>query len=159
MANSEAREGHSIASPQHQRLVSRHGQAVDHPLLRPYWYFKFAGESPGLDARTTRGDPLKVNVRSSDRGPLLLEAHQYLSDPIDLSCCREMQIVFRNDVALGALPVSLSLKDSERKLSQNLGIKYVAPSLADQPPGNTSPVEETLVFPFPKTGSSRDSMR
>jgi hypothetical protein len=122
------------------------------PFYGPYWYFKFPGESPGPDARTTHGDPLKVNVRSSDRGPLLMEAHQYLSDPIDLSCCREMQIVFRNDVSLGALAVGLSLTDSESKLSQNLGIKYVVPSPADQPPGNTSPVEQTLIFPFPKHG-------
>jgi hypothetical protein len=122
------------------------------PFDGPYWYFKSAGDSPGPNARTTRGDPLKVNVRSTDRGPLLMEAHQHLSDPMDLSCCREMQIVFKNDVSLGALAVGLSLTDSQRKLSQTLGIKYVASSPADPRPGNTSPVEETLIFPFPKRG-------
>jgi hypothetical protein len=124
------------------------------PFYGPYWYFKFAGESPGPNARTTRGDPLKVNVRSTDRSPLLMEAHQLLSDPIDLTCCREMQVVFRNDVSLGALAVGLSLTDSHSKgkLSQTLGVKYVAPSAANQRPGNTSPVEETLIFPLPKQG-------
>jgi hypothetical protein len=125
------------------------------PFYGPYWYFKSLGESPGPNARTTRGDPLKVNVRSTDSGQLLMEAHQYLPDPIDMTCCREMQIVFRNDVSLGAFAVSISLTDSHSKsrLSQNLGVKFVAPSPADQTPDNTSPVEETLTFPFPKHGT------
>lgn len=125
------------------------------PFYGPYWYFKFPGESPGPNARTTQGDPLKVNVHSTDRGPLLMEAHQHLSVPIDLNCCREMQIVFRNDVSVGALAVGISLTDSHSKgtQSQNLGVKYVAPSSAYQPPGNTSPIEETLIFPFPKPGN------
>jgi hypothetical protein len=125
------------------------------PFYGPYWYFKFPGESPGPNARTAQGDPLKVNVHSTDRGPLLMEAHQQLSDPIDLNCCREMQIVFRNDVSFGAFAVGISLTDShsQGKLSQNLGVKYVAPRSADKPPGNTSPVEETLIFPFPKPGT------
>jgi hypothetical protein len=84
-----------------------------------------------------------------------MEAHQHLSDPIDLDCCREMQIVFRNDVSVGALAVGISLTDSHSKgtQSQNLGVKYVAPRGADQPPGITSPAEETLIFPFPKPGT------
>ena len=49
------------------------------PFYGPYLYFKFAGESLGPDARTTKGDPLKVNVYSTDRAPLLMEAHQQLS--------------------------------------------------------------------------------
>ena len=124
------------------------------PFYGPYWYFKLPGESPGPNARTTRGDPLKVNVRSTDRGPLFMEAHQLLSDPIELACCREMQVVFRNDVSLGAFAVGLSLTDSHSKgkLSQTLGVKYVAPSPANQRPGNTLPVEETLIFPLPKQG-------
>jgi len=125
------------------------------PFYGPYWYFKSLGESPGPNARTTRGDPLKVNVRSTDSGQLLMEAHQYLPDPIDMTCCREMQIVFRNDVSLGAFAVSISLTDShsKRMVSQNLGVKFVSPGPADQPPGNAPPVEETLTFPFPKHGT------
>jgi hypothetical protein len=124
------------------------------PFYGPYWYFKSPGESPGPNTRTTQGDPLKVNVRSTDRDPLLMEAHQHLSNPIALSCCREMQIVFKNAVSLGAFAVSISLTDlhSQGRLSQNLGVKYVVPNPANQGPGNTLPVEQTLVFPFPKHG-------
>ncbi len=125
------------------------------PFYGPYWYFKSLGETPGPNARTTQGDPLKVNVRSTDRDQLLMEAHQYLPDPIDMTCCREMQIVFRNDVSLGAFAVSISLTDShsKRTLPQSLGVKFVSPSPADQTPDNTSSVEETLTFPFPKHGT------
>jgi hypothetical protein len=125
------------------------------PFYGPYWYFKSLGETPGPNARTTRGDPLKVNVRSTDNNQLLMEAHQYLPDSIDITCCREMQIVFRNDLSLGAFAVSISLMDShsKRTLSQKLGVKFVVPNPADQSPGNASPVEESLTFSFPKHGT------
>jgi hypothetical protein len=145
-----------IPSPPRNINVSSPGIAKPWiiPFDGPYWYFKFPGESPGPNTRSTQGDPLKVNVHSTDSSPLLMEAHQHLPEPIDLACCREMQIVFRNDVSLGAFAVGISLTDSHSKgtFPQGLGIKYVAPSAADYSPGDTSPVEETLTFPFPKPG-------
>jgi hypothetical protein len=125
------------------------------PFYGPYWYFKFLGESPGPNARSARGDPLTANVLSTDRGPLLMEAHQYLADSIDMNCCREMQIVFRNDVSFGAFAIGISLSDSHSrgKLSQNLGVKCVDLNTAGQRQGNTSAVEQTLTFPFPKRGA------
>ena len=122
------------------------------PFYGPYWYFKLRGESPGPTTRTTQGDPLKVNVRSTDRSPLLMEAHQHLVDPIDLTCCREIQVVLRNDAAFGALAVSLALGDSSLpgKLPQNLGVQYAASDAAGQRSGNTLPVEETLIFLLPR---------
>jgi hypothetical protein len=126
------------------------GKAWIIPFYGPYWYFKFPGEIPGPNAQTTHADPLKANVRSTDRAPLLMDAHQYLASPIDLTCCREIQVVFRNDATLGALAVALSLTDSQAKRSQNLGIKPVTPT---QRPGIPSPTEETLVFSFPKSAT------
>jgi hypothetical protein len=123
------------------------------PFYGPYWYFKFSGESPGSDAQTTRGDPLKVNVRSTDSGQLLMEAHQNLSAPIDLACCSEMQVVFRNDMSFGAFAIGLSLTDSQKKLSQSLGVKYVAPISPERGSGDASPLEKTLIFALPKHGS------
>jgi len=126
------------------------GKAWIIPFYGPYWYFKIPGETPGPNAQTTHADPLKANVRSTDRFPLLMDAHQYLASPIDLTCCREMQVVFRNDPTLGALAVALTLTDTQTKRSQNLGIKLVAPT---QPPGITSPTDETLIFSFPKSAT------
>jgi len=124
------------------------------PFYGPYWYFKILGESPGPKARITRGDPLKVNVRSTNREPLLMEAHQNLADPVDLACCREIQVVFKNVVQMGATDVGILLtySHSKGKPSLNLGIKYVASNGADQALGIVSPVEETVSFPFPKSG-------
>ena len=125
------------------------------PFDGPYWYFKFPGESPGPMARNAHGDPLKVNVRSTDTSPLLMEAHQYLAGPVDLSCCRELQVIFRNDASLGASQVGILLTDShaKSKSSQSLGIKPIASYSSDQTPQNTSPLEETVSFPIPKPGT------
>jgi hypothetical protein len=119
------------------------------PFYGPYWYFKFPGEIPGPNAQTTHADPLKASVRSTDRAPLLMNAHQYLASPIDLSCCREIQIVFRNDVSLGALAIALSLTDSQKKQTQPLGVKLVTATLITRHPEPA--VEQTLAFPIPKS--------
>jgi len=122
------------------------------PFNGPYWYFKFAGESPGPLARNAHGDPLKVNVRSTDSSPLLMEAHQYLATPVDLSCCREIQVVFRNDRSLGASQVGILLTDShaKSKTTQSLGVKSIPLDGLDSvsQPGSP-PVEETIRFPLP----------
>jgi hypothetical protein len=122
------------------------------PFYGPYWYFKSVGETPGANARTTRGDPLKVNIHSTDNGPLLMEAHQDLLDPIPLTCCSEIQVVFKNDPAQGALQLGLSLTDSHspNKTSPTLGIKHVALGGVEQHLESTSLIEQTLSFPFPK---------
>lgn len=125
------------------------------PFNGPYWYFKFAGESPGPLARNAHGDPLKVNVRSTDSSPLLMEAHQYLVTPVDLSCCREIQLVFRNDLSLGAAQVGILLTDSHAKSrsSQSLGIKPIALYTADPTRESASPIEETVSFLIPRHGT------
>lgn len=123
------------------------------PFDGPYWYFKVPGQSPGPLARNAHGDPLKVNVRSTDSSPLLMEAHQYLADPVDLSCCREIQVVFRNDASLGASQVGILLADShaKSKTAQSLGIKSIPlDGLDDVSQPGTPPVEETISFPLPK---------
>ncbi len=122
------------------------------PFDGPYWYFKFSAESPGANSRTVHGDPLKVNVRSTDEAPLLMEAHQRLTKALDLACCREIQVVIRNDSSRGAFAVGLALTDSQAKgiRSQNLGVKMVDPGVEPQGASSPSPVEQTLIFPLPK---------
>ena len=126
------------------------------PFYGPYWYFKTPGETPGPHARTTHADPLKVNVHSTDNHPLLMQAHQNLAAPIPINCCREIQVVFKNDPSFGASVVGLWLTDSHSaakatQTSQSLGIKPVASDNANPHSANTSSVEETLSFPLPKS--------
>ena len=128
------------------------GKAWIIPFYGPYWYFKVPGDTPGPNAQTTHADPLKAKIVSTDRFPLLMDAHQYLARPIDLTCCREIQVVFRNDATLGALAVALSLTDSQKKRSQSLGVKLVAPTQRPST-GSLIPTEETLIFSFPKSAA------
>lgn len=127
------------------------------PFDGPYWYFKTPGETPGPEARTVQGDSLKVNVRSTNSYPLLMEAHQKLVEPVLLTCCREIQVVFKNDVAMGATEMGLSLTDSHSvgKNTQNLGVQYVALDGTSERSGNSATVEETLTFAIPKAAKIR----
>ena len=114
------------------------------PFYGPYWYFKFEGEIPGKDSRATKGDPLKVNVHSTDKLPLLMEAHQRLAGPIEMASCGEMQVVLTNDMDQGALGVGLLLTDSGSKNAPlNLGVKRA-------PNHETGRTEETFTFQIPK---------
>jgi hypothetical protein len=115
------------------------------PFYGPYWYFKFPGETPGKNVRSTKGDPLKVNVHSTDQLPLLMEAHQRLVEPIETAKCGEMRVVITNDANLGALAVGVTLADSNSKgkYSLNLGTQHASVRTSGQ-------AEETFVFSFPK---------
>jgi hypothetical protein len=86
-----------------------------------------------------------------------MEAHQDLSDPIDMACCREIQVVFKNDLSMGTSGVGISLSSSHSKdhVSQNLGVKYVALDGVGRRLADTSLIEETLSFPFPKATKIR----
>ena len=115
------------------------------PFYGPYWYFKIPGETPGKDARLMKGDSLKVKIHSTDRLPLLMEAHQRLAKPIETDRCAEMQVVVTNDANLGAFQVGLSLADSHAKgkPSLSLGMQHASLQTAGQ-------AEERFVFAFPK---------
>lgn len=145
-----------IIAPPHKIEASsiRAAKPMVIPFFGPYWYFKYPGEVPGSNTRISHGDPLKANVRSTDSYPLLMEAHQHLDDPIDLACCSELQIVFRNDVSAGALAVGISLIDSHlpARLSENLGVKVVPGHAFEAAIDSEATVEETLTFRLPKDG-------
>jgi hypothetical protein len=140
--------------PQNIQASSRHSSKPwVIPFYGPYLYFKTIGETSGPRTDIAHGDSLKVNVRSTDREPLLMEAHQTLPDPVDMDCCREIQLVLKNDPSLGASEVGLSLTDSHSpgKITQNLGIKYIGLDSTAQRVGDGPFSEETLSFPIPKS--------
>jgi hypothetical protein len=118
------------------------------PFYGPYWYFKFAGETPGKDARLAKGDPLKVKIQSTDRFPLLMEAHQRLAEPIETARCGEMRVVVTNDANLGAIAVGITVTDSSSKRNSalNLGVQHGSVNASGQ-------TEEIFTFSFPKRSS------
>jgi hypothetical protein len=98
-------------------LSSSHSATRAVPVVIPfdgeYRYY----ETPGLwipnRAHAAKGSPLDVNIHSADWGPLLMEAHQQLSAPVDLSSCREIQVSLRNgDNRRGRILIGLILTDT-----------------------------------------------
>jgi hypothetical protein len=128
------------------------------PLIIPfdgqYWYFKAPYIRPGPHAHVARGKPTDVTVQSSNRAPLLMEAHQILDKPIDLTCCREIEIAITNaDTRPGKISLGLILTDSTffEKPSRNLGSRPIVSSESANIPLNREPIKEVLHFPIPRS--------
>jgi hypothetical protein len=124
------------------------------PFDGPYWYFKVPSDRPGPRARVTRGKPTELNVRSTDWDRLLMEAHQNVGLPIDLSCCSEIDVAITNaDLRPGAITMELLLTDSgaAKDRTQDVGAMPIPSSEFTQIPAGRAPVKETLRFAIPRT--------
>ena len=104
-----------IVAPVKRDFVPHFGVKIAEPMEIPfdgqYWYFKWPDKRPRPTARMVRGSSTKVQVSSSDRYPLLMEAHQKLAQPLDLGCCSAMDLVVDNaDEQAGAIALELWVK-------------------------------------------------
>jgi hypothetical protein len=136
-------------------------RGIAKPLTIPfdgqYWYFKAPSVRPGPRAHRAQGKPTDVNVRSSDLAPLLMEAHQNLDRPIDLACCREIEIAITNaDIRPGKISLGLILSDSisPDRPSRNLGTRAILSSEPANIPLDRKPVQETLRFSIPRSSTN-----
>jgi hypothetical protein len=66
------------------------------PFDGVYWFFKPPDQRPPRRSREAQGSPDALDIHSTDRRPLYMEAWQNFASPIDLSCCRRIQIAIRN---------------------------------------------------------------
>jgi branched-subunit amino acid transport protein len=83
------------------------------PFQGAYWYFRPRGKGPGSRTHVAHGNPLTLDIRSSDFVPLVMEAHQDLGVAIELACCREIQVAIENnDNTRGAIALGVLLTDS-----------------------------------------------
>jgi hypothetical protein len=83
------------------------------PFQGAYWYFRPRGHGPGSSTHVAHGNPLTMDIRSSDFVPLVMEAHQDLGAAIPLACCREIQVTIQNnDNTRGAIALGVLLTDS-----------------------------------------------
>jgi hypothetical protein len=130
--------------------------SISKPLVIPfqgaYWYFRDPAKRPSPTAHIMRGLPTEVALHSSDDNRLIMEAHQKLDRPIELSCCREIDLKILNaDNVPGDISIGLVLIDSTVRgsVSQTLGSRKVKSS--ERPIFSLSrpPVEETLRFMIP----------
>ena len=96
------------------------------PLIVPfngsYRYFQTPGEWIAGRAHSAHSSPLAVDIHSADWGPLFEEAHQPLTVPIDLACCRAIQVDVRNaDNRRGGIVLGLVLSDSKKNSPRPAG--------------------------------------
>jgi hypothetical protein len=136
------------------------GAGMAKPLLLrfdgPYWYFKAPFRQPGPKAFVAEGKPTEKTIDSSDWAPLLMEAHQNLGMPIDLACCREIDVAITNaDTRPGKIALGMVLTDngSPGKLTQDLGLHMIASSEAAQISKDRKPVAEVLRFQIPRSAT------
>ena len=134
----------------------------DNPLRVPfrgvYWFFKSPDTRPPEHSYKLKGSPEKMGMHSSDAYPLLMEAHQDLSLPINVDCCSRIQVAVRNaDRHPGTVSLELRLRNRNLpgKPSVFLGRAMVTSKLPDDAPDDAPPVEEILNFKVPQTAPIR----
>jgi hypothetical protein len=122
------------------------------PFDGPYWFFKAPNHAPSPQAHVAHGNPTDVNIRSTNWSPLIMEAHQTLSQPIDLDCCSEIDVALTNaDTRTGEIAIALLLTDSTAVTKPQLfvGESPIPSSQLDPIPQDRAPVKETLHFNLP----------
>ena len=129
------------------------------PFEGVYWFFRAPDVHPPRTSRQAHGSPEMLDIRSTDRRALSMEAHENLGSMIDLACCRKIQIAIRNaDRYPETVSLELVLIDSAApgKPSQSLGRNMVTSTrrwrMYDKP---SSPATETLNFTIPAHASIR----
>ncbi len=117
-----------------------------------YWYFQPPETKPDVRAHVAQGDPLEVNIHSTDFTPLVMEAHQDIAPAVRISRCREIQVEIESrDNRPGDISVEMLLTDSiaTGKPTLHLGRQRIISSEPNHFRIKLSPVEETLRFPIP----------
>ena len=139
-----------------------YGRDTD-PLVIPfngvYWFFKAPDLRPPKSSRQAQASPDAVDIRSTDRRPLSIEAHDHLGSLIDLNCCSRIKVAIRNaDRYPETVSLELVLTDTSRpnEPSESLGRMMVRSTrpwgIYDQ---QHNPVSETLNFVIPPRGTLR----
>ena len=164
-------EHKKISLPVKRELVPTFSTRLAEPMEIPfdgqYWFFKAPDKQPRPTAKVVKGSTLKTTIRSSDRYPLLMEAHQRLDTPMDLGCCSAMDLVVQNgDRREGTIALELwvrkrpdgnSSKERVNAVNAAQAPHYLGtvaiPSSEQLPslrgPATANPAEEKLRFPVP----------
>jgi hypothetical protein len=116
------------------------------PFSGQYWMFKPPLAAPPRGSYFRESSPLDLAFFTTDQRPMSMKALQKLDHPLDLGCCRAIQIAISNaDRYPGTVALELLLIDTQApsQLVQSLGRRDVL----SQP--NVIPVTEVLEFPVP----------
>jgi hypothetical protein len=125
------------------------------PFDGQYWYFQNPAVRPGPNPHIVEGDPTKSRIASTDRLPIVMEAHQRLGTPMSAGCCRAFELKLVNaDAVPGAITLEVQLRD-ENGYVASLGDKVLPSSTVSPMPLHRAPVEETMVFQLPRGARTR----
>jgi hypothetical protein len=121
-----------------------------------YWFFKAPDVQPPTTSRQAHGSPELLDIHSTDRHPLSMEAHENFGSMIDLDCCSRIQIAIRNaDLYPETVSLELILVNSSLpgKPSLSLGTIMAKSTPSWRIYERPSPTSETLNFPIPANRS------
>ncbi len=119
------------------------------PFYGVYWFFRRPYTRPPPDSIEMRGKPSELTFRSQDERPLIMEAHQSLGAPFQVSCCASVQLAIRNrDRSAASVSIELLLVDTfaDSKPSQSLGMLPVESAFG---------AKEVLTYPIPPSSAVR----
>ena len=138
------------------------GRRIAIPLVIPfdgvYWFFKAPDLHPPQRSRQAHGSPEMLNIHSTDRRPLSMEAHDHLGTLIDLNCCNRVQVAIRNadpyseTVSLELVLINSSLPGQP---SQSLGRVVVKSKRSWNVDEEQTYTQETLNFAIPANPTIR----
>jgi len=138
------------------------GHRAATPLVIPfdgvYWFFKAPDLHPPQRSRQAHGSPEMLNIHSTDRRPLSMEAHDHLGTLIDLNCCNRVQVAIRNadpyseTVSLELVLINSSLPGQP---SQSLGRVVVKSKRSWNVDEEQTYTQETLNFAIPANPTIR----
>lgn len=144
-----------VAAPPPQsrpKVVMKLSKPLVIPFEGAYWYLRSREIKPGRNAHVVHGSPTKVNIHSTDWHPLMMEAHQRLSSPIDTGCCRELDLSILNaDNRPGTIRIAVELIDSSSTgvESEDLEARPVISSMRPEFSLDRPPANEVLKYPIP----------
>jgi hypothetical protein len=151
-----APEKKRVVAPSPSRTSLQGLRIASKPMVIPfqgaYWYFRPRGQGPGTRMHVAHGNPLTLDIRSSDFVPLVMEAHQDLGTAIPLACCREIQVTIENNDNLpGVIALGVLLTDSTSlgKPTLYLGQQPVVSAEPSHFSFKSSPALEVLQFEIP----------
>jgi hypothetical protein len=119
------------------------------PFYGVYWFFRRPYTHPPQDSLEMHGKPSELTFRSHDSRELIMEAHQSLGAPFNVSCCGSIQLAITNrNRASGSVSIELLLVNtfSDEKPSQTLGMRLVQSVFG---------ANEVLDYPIPPSPAIR----
>jgi hypothetical protein len=124
------------------------------PFSGQYWMFKPPLAAPPRGSYFRRTSPLDLSFFTTDQKPMSMKALQKLGHPIDLGCCRAIQVTISNaDGYPGTIALELILIDTQAsgQPAQSLGQRDVLsrPNYRHADLAGL-PVTEVLEFPVPR---------